>query len=132
MLNLNVPHLCIENPINIISGDYVKYYFPDLCEKYGLPIKPTQIIQPYQFGDPSRKTTCLWLKGLSPLVPTNIVNPELVTYTCKNGKKVTFSKDYVYVKGDRGTVRSKTYKGIALAMAKQWTKPIKRGLLCSF
>ena len=130
-LTLKVSKLCVENPINIISGDYVKIYYPDLCEKYGLPLKPTQIIQPYQFGNPSRKTTCLWLKGLQPLIPTNIVNPELVTYTCKNGKKATFSKDYV-VSGDRSTKRSKTYSGIALAMAEQWSNPIKRSLLCSF
>ena len=133
-LTLDVPKLCVENPVNIISGEYIKEYFPDLCKKYGLPIKPTQIIQPYEYGNPSRKATCLWLKGLPNLVPTNIVEPELITYTCKNGKKVTFSKDYAQASGDRGTVRSKTYNGIAQAMADQWgngiyPKPKRKGLL---
>ena len=58
----------IENPVNIISGDYIHKWFPDLAEKYGLPIKPTQIIQPWQFGDGVGKSTCLWLKGLPSLV----------------------------------------------------------------
>ena len=121
ILSLDVPRLCVENPVNIISGEYIKQYFPDLCERYGLPLKPTQIIQPYQFGNPSRKTTCLWLKNLPPLVPTNIVEPNLISYTCKNGKKVTFSKDYCQGLGnDRGCKRSKTYEGIAKAMADQW------------
>ena len=133
ILSLDVPRLCVENPINIISGDYIKKYYPDLCEKYGLPVKPTQVIQPYEYGNPSRKTTCLWLKGLPNLVPTNIVKPELITYTCKNGKKATFSKDYI-VSGDRGTKRSKTYEGIAEAMAMQWgdgeyPKVERKGLL---
>lgn len=132
-INLDVPRLCVENPVNIISGDYIKKYYPDLCEKYGLPVKPTQVIQPYEYGNPSRKTTCLWLKGLPNLVPTNIVKPELITYTCKNGKKATFSKDYI-VSGDRGTKRSKTYEGIAEAMAMQWgdgeyPKVERKGLL---
>ena len=131
-LTLNVPKLCVENPVNIISGEYIKEYFPDLCEKYGLPIKPTQVIQPYEYGNPSRKTTCLWMKGLPNLIPTNIVEPELTTYICKDGRKVTFSKDY-NVSGDRGTKRSKTYSGIATAMVEQWmdgVRPkIKKGLL---
>lgn len=130
MLNLDVPRLCVENPINIISGNYIKEYFPDLCEKYGLPLKPTQIIQPYEFGDPSKKTTCLWLKGLPPLKPTKIVKPDLVSYVCKDGRKVTFSRDYIEGLGkDRGTKRSKTYKGIAEAMANQWSNCDKLNLV---
>ena len=132
-LNLDIPKLCIENPINIITGEYIKQHYPDLCEKYGLPIKFTQVVQPYEFGDPSRKATWLWLKGLPNLVSTNIVKPELVTYTCKNGKKVTFSKDYAHASGDRSTVRSKTFNGIAQAMAAQWGDgeypKVRKGLL---
>lgn len=114
--------ISIENPVNIISGDYIPKWFPDLAEKYGLPIKPTQIIQPYEFGDPHKKTTCLWLKGLPKLIPTNIVDPKLVSYICKSGKKVTFSEYMVRgFEGDRAKHRSKTFPGIAKAMAEQWT-----------
>lgn len=115
--------ISIENPVNIISGDYIPKWFPDLAEKYGLPIKPTQIIQPYEFGDPHKKTTCLWLKGLPKLKPTNIVDPKLVSYVCKSGKKVTFSEYMVrgFENGDRAKHRSKTFPGIAKAMAEQWT-----------
>lgn len=114
----------IENPVNIISGDYIPKWFPDLAEKYKLPIKPTQIIQPYEFGDPHKKTTCLWLKGLPKLQPTNIVDPKLVSYICKSGKKVTFSEYMVrgFENGNRAKCRSKTFPGIAKAMAEQWGK----------
>ena len=54
------------------------------------------------------------------LQPTNVVVPELLEYTCADGKKVSFSKDYCHTKGDRGCARSKTYPGIAKAMAEQW------------
>lgn len=114
----------IENPVNIISGgDYVGKWFPDIAEKYGLPRKPTQTIQPYQFGSPSKKTTNLWLKGLPPLLPTDVVEPELVRYTGKNGKVTTFSADYGGGSKGHGTRRSKTYPGVARAMAEQWAGP---------
>lgn len=119
-LEADCEKIAIENPVGIIGGDYVKEYFPDLCEKYGLPIQPTQKIQPYEFGEPYKKTTCLWLKGLSKLVPTNVVEPKLITYICKNGKKATFSEDYGGGGGENGKRRSKTYLGIAKAMAEQW------------
>lgn len=115
--------IAVENPVGIISGDYIGEYFPDLAERYGLPRKPTQIIQPYMFGHNSKKTTCLWLKGLPPLKGTDIVKPELISYQCKNGKKVTFSKDYRYKSAKE---RSKTYSGIAKAMAEQWAGMIER------
>jgi site-specific DNA-cytosine methylase len=121
LLNANCSKIVVENPVNIISGDYIKQYFPDLCEKYRLPIKSSQVIQPYEYGNPSKKSTCLWIKGLPNLVPTNIVEPDLITYTCKDGKKVTFSRDYCQGVGkDRGNRRSKTFEGIARAMADQW------------
>ena len=121
ILNAKCEKIVVENPVGIISGDYIPKHFPDLAKKYNLPIKHSQIIQPYEFGDPSKKTTCLWIKGLSNLKPTNIVEPELISYTCKSGKKVTFSKDYCQGTGtNRGCKRSKTYPGIAKAMADQW------------
>lgn len=112
--------IAVENPVGIIGGGYVKEYFPDLCEKYGLPLQPTQKIQPYEYGEPYKKTTCLWLKGLPKLEPTEIVEPNLITYTCKNGKKATFSTDYCAGGGNVAQRRSKTYVGVAKAMAKQW------------
>ena len=117
-LNADCDRIAIENPVGIISGDYIPTHFPDLAEKYGLPKKPSQIIQPYEFGDPHKKTTCLWLKGVHYLNPTNIVEPELVKYTCKNGKKITF--DVIMAKCKDPGIRSKTFPGVAKAMAEQW------------
>lgn len=104
--NLECEKVAIENPIGIMSTQYRK---------------PDQIIQPYMFGDPHRKATCLWLKGLPKLEPTNIVEPTLVQYTYKNGKVTTYDIDQVKGwNGERAKYRSKTYPGIAQAMADQW------------
>jgi site-specific DNA-cytosine methylase len=125
-LNADCEKIVIENPVGIISGDYIKQWFPDLAKEYNLPIKPSQIIQPYEYGHPAKKSTCLWIKGDLPLLqPTKIVEPEILTYTCKSGKKVNFSKDYCHNFNwndaiDRSKTRSKTYTGIAEAMAEQW------------
>ena len=110
--------IMIENPVNIISGDYITKWFPSLAMKYNLPRKPTQRIQPYEFGDPYKKTTCLWLKNLEPLKPTNIVEPKLVKYVGKDGRVTTFSADYGICKS--AGERSKTYPGIASAIVNQW------------
>lgn len=109
-------HIAIENPVNIIGGNYIKEWF-DIE-----PVPPTQYIQPFEFGDKARKKTALWLYGLPKLKPTNIVNPTLKTYVCADGKIKTFSADYCKATGDRGTIRSKTYPGIARAIAEQWTE----------
>ena len=121
-LNADCSKIAIENPIGIISGDYIPKHFPDLAEKYGLPIKQSQIIQPYEYGHHAKKSTCLWLKGLPLLKPTNIVEPDLISYTCKSGKKVTFSRHMVqgFENGERAKSRSKTFEGVAKAMAEQW------------
>lgn len=125
-LKADCDRIAIENPIGIISGDYIKQWFPDLVDKYNLPVKQSQIIQPYEFGHNAKKSTCLWLKGLPLLEPTQVVEPELVSYQCKNGKTATFSKDYCngFKNNERAKSRSKTYKGIAVAMANQWGKTI--------
>jgi len=88
-------------------------------------MKPTQIIQPYMFGDEASKKTCLWLKGLPSLTPTDIVGKgEMITYA--SGKRMP--KWYVdalttaKTAAERQTIRSKTFPGIAKAMATQWTK----------
>ena len=121
-LNADCDKVAIENPIGIISGDYITKWFPDLAEKYGLPRKQSQIIQPYEYGHPCKKSTCLWLKNLPLLQPTEIVEPDLVSYTCKSGKKVTFSRHMVqgFENGERAKSRSKTFEGVAKAMAEQW------------
>lgn len=121
-LKADCDRIAIENPVGIISGDYIQKWFPDLAEKYSLPIKPTQIIQPYEYGHAAKKTTCLWLKGLPNLIPTNIVEPNLVQYTCKSGKVVTVGSNMVYgfKRSERAKARSKTFDGVARAMAEQW------------
>ena len=124
-LNTNCERVAIENPIGIISGEYVKKWFPWL-QKYGIPCDPQQIIQPYMFGDPVRKATCLWLKGLPKLEPTDLVEPDIIS-----DGKTTYSGPAYYVKDENGKIlswrdprtareRSKTYPGIAKAMAEQW------------
>jgi site-specific DNA-cytosine methylase len=118
---LDCPMVAIENPVNIIGGEYIKIHFPELCEKYNFR-KSDQRIQPYEYGHDAKKTTCLWLKGLPKLKPTKFVEPRIITLS--NGKK--FSADYMEdVKrskaGESSIERSKTYTGIAEAMAVQWS-----------
>lgn len=104
-LKTNCSKVCIENPIGVMSTAYRK---------------PDQIIQPYQFGHTERKATCLWLIGLPPLKPTNIVEPDIIRH--KSGK--TDSRlHYETLKlppAERSKMRSKTFEGIAKAMAEQW------------
>lgn len=127
-LNADCDRIAIENPVGIISGDYIPKHFPDLAEKYGLPRKPTQIIQPYEFGHPNKKTTCLWLKCLPHLVPTEIISPE-PDFVYPNGKTYpnwmmeTLKK--CKTPAERSTARSKTFPGIAKAMAEQWAGKIE-------
>lgn len=118
-INADCEKIAVENPVNIISGDYIKKHFPDLIDKYKLPLKSTQRIQriqPYYFGDEFQKTTCLWLKGLPKLIATDIVGKgEMVTFA--SGKRM--AKWFAESAG-KGKVRSKTFPGIAKAMAEQW------------
>lgn len=117
IMNADCEKIAIENPVGIISGNYTEEHFPDLFKKYELPRKPDQIIQPWQFGDKFQKTTCLWLKGLPLLVPTKIVEKGEF-YTSPSGKRLP--KWYSDNKSSKK--RSKTFPGIADAMASQWTK----------
>lgn len=122
-LNADCDRIAIENPVGIIGGDYIKKYFPDLAEKYDLPRKPSQIIQPYEYGHPNKKTTCLWMKGLPNLTPTEIINPE-PDFVYPNGKKypnwMMETLKNCKTPEERSTARSKTFPGIAKAMAEQW------------
>lgn len=104
MLN-SAERVAVENPVGIMSNCYRK---------------PNQIIQPYEYGDPHRKATCLWLKNLPELKPTKIVEPNIVEYTRRDGRKTTFDELYISTGPDRAKVRSKTFPGIARAMAEQW------------
>lgn len=130
-LQADCDKIAIENPVNIIGGDYVQEHFPDLCDKYGLPLKPTQRIQPWNFGDNYNKTTCLWLKGLPKLEFEVTEQPELEWFDWidkKTGKKKRQPKWYyealkkAKTSEERSKIRSKTFPGIARAMAEQWTK----------
>jgi hypothetical protein len=83
--------------------------------------KPSQIIQPWQFGHECTKTTCLWLKGLPFLKPTKIVgNGDFVEF--ESGKRMGkwFAESFGLSPKERASVRSKTFQGIADAMCKQW------------
>lgn len=101
----HIQKLAIENPIGIMSSFYRK---------------PDQIIQPWMFGDAFQKATCLWLKGLPPLLPTQIVSRGEL-YTTKSGKKRGGAWTMLLPPSpDRARIRSKTFPGVARAMASQW------------
>ena len=103
----DIEHIAIENPIGIMSTQWKK---------------PSQIIQPYQFGDRAQKTTCLWLKNLPLLTPTNIVDSGEFHVTKSGKKQPQWYYDALWSKTQEGrrTIRSKTFPGIAKAMAEQW------------
>lgn len=106
MLNADCPRIAVENPIP--------------SRIYGLP-EYTQIIQPYEFGEPWSKKTCLWLKGLEPLQPTNILT-EYKPYCSSGSYSTAHNPKYKGAsrKGGSAKSRSKTFEGIANAMAEQW------------
>lgn len=103
-INADCPHIAVENPIGIMSTCYRK---------------PDQIIQPWMFGHPEKKATCLWLKGLPPLRPTNDVSEHMKTLP-KNEQERLY---YLSPGPERAKLRSKTFPGIAKAMASQWSGP---------
>lgn len=111
--NAECDFIAIENPVGIMSSEWRK---------------PNQIINPYQFGDPFEKKTCLWLKGFENLQPTNIVKPAERTFF-ESGKSMPtwYAEAWKLPKEERSTVRSKTFPGIAKAMAEQWGKQILEG-----
>lgn len=120
-LRAECDRIAVENPVGIISGDYIRKWFPDLAEKYGLPWAASQKIHPWQFGDSFEKTTCLWTKGLPDLVPTDIVDRgEFITHKSGKVKPKWFADAFSLPPAERAKVRSKTFPGIAKAMAEQW------------
>ncbi len=105
LLNTNINKIALENPVGVISTRIRK---------------PDQIIQPYWFGHEAQKQTCLWLKNLPKLIPTNIVDRGKIWVT-KNGKKRGGAWTMCLPPSpDRWKIRSRTFQGIAQAMAEQW------------
>ena len=112
--NANCDKIAIENPVGYANTKFRK---------------PDQIIHPYFFGDPYKKRTCLWLKGLSPLEYTDMLPEPEPEYICEGerskGKKIGWCEGIKGTTGGqkgRAMARSKTFSGIARAMAEQWTK----------
>ena len=103
--NADCEKIAIENPIGVMS-----HYWR----------KPDQIIQPYEFGHRERKATCLWLKGLPLLRPTKIVKPEIIHHKSGRTDGKWHFETISLPKEERSKIRSKTFPGIAKAMAKQW------------
>ena len=116
LVNADCEKIAVENPVGIISGKYILEYFPELATEYDLPLKCTQSIQPWEYGHRVQKRTCLWLKGLPKLTPTKIVDKGDF-WESKGGKK-RISKWYSNNKCAKN--RSKTFQGIADAMAERW------------
>lgn len=116
LYNADIPYIAIENPVGVMSTHLRK---------------PDQIVQPFMFGDQARKTTCLWLQYLPPLQATNIVSEgESVVFS--SGKKMPkwYHDALANAKTDaeRRKLRSKTFDGIAQAMASQWGTYVQRQL----
>lgn len=101
-VNADCEHIAVENPVCIMSTHYRK---------------PDQIIQPWMFGHPEKKATCLWLKGLPPLTPTNDVSEYMKTLPKSKQERL----HYLPPSPDRAKLRSKTFPGLAKAMASQWS-----------
>ena len=103
LLSAPIPRIALENPISVISSRIRK---------------PDQIIQPWQFGHTETKATCLWLKGLQKLKETKNVKAEMMKLKQSERSKIHFASP----SPDRWKIRSKTYQGIADAMAEQWSR----------
>lgn len=113
LMDAPIARIAVENPISVISSKIRK---------------PDQIIHPWMFGHPVSKATCLWLKGLPTLIPTHIVDKgEFKTWVCATTGKVKRQSQWMYdaacvgrTPAERSTIRSRTFQGIADAMANQW------------
>lgn len=105
--NADCEKIAIENPVGIMSSEWRK---------------PNQIINPWQFGDAFEKKTCLWLKGLPELTPTNIVEiPPRKKFDSGKTMPSWYAEAWHLPKEERAKLRSKTFPGIAKAMASQWS-----------
>lgn len=106
LLEVPIPRICVENPI---MHKYAK-------ERIG-GVKQTQVVQPWMFGHMEQKATCLWLKGLPPLTPTNNVKEAMMSLPDNQRQRL----HYLPPGPDRWKLRSTTYQGVADAMAAQWS-----------
>lgn len=107
--NADCERIAIENPVGIMSTAYKK---------------PSQIVQPYEYGHPEQKKTCLWLKGLPLLQPTKNVYDQMMTLPKNKRERL----HYLPPSPERAKLRSKTFPGIAKAMAEQWAGENREGL----
>lgn len=105
LMDAPIPRIAIENPVSVIST------------RIG---KPEQIITPSQFGHDASKKTCLWLKGLPLLRPTQVIEPRIVNGRKRWGNQTDSGQNRLSPSPDRWKIRSATYPGIAAAMADQW------------
>ena len=105
LLDAPIERIALENPISVISSRIRK---------------PDQIINPWQFGHDASKKTCLWLKNLPPLVPTEIIAPRIVNGKKRWANQTDSGQNRLPPSDDRWKIRSETYAGIARAMAEQW------------
>ena len=105
LLAAPIERIALENPISVISSRIRK---------------PDQIITPYQFGHDASKKTCLWLKNLPLLTPTDIIEPRIVDGKRRWGNQTDSGQNKLAPSADRWKIRSATYEGIATAMADQW------------
>lgn len=105
LMEASVHRICIENPVSVISTRIRK---------------PDQIIQPWQFGHDASKKTCLWLKNLPILRPTKYIAPRIVNGKQRWSNQTDSGQNNLPPSKDRWKIRSKTYTGIAEAMAEQW------------
>jgi site-specific DNA-cytosine methylase len=103
LLAAPIPHIALENPVSVISTKIRK---------------PDQIIQPWQFGHDASKTTCLWLKNLPLLQPTNVLPGGR---SARRANQTPSGQNKLGPSPDRWKERSRTYTGIANAMAQQWS-----------
>jgi hypothetical protein len=108
LYNSNINYIAIENPVGLLSSKWKK---------------PNQIVQPYMFGDEATKTTCLWIKNLPLLLPSNIVGKGERTVFASGKSHPKWYADALKnakTKEERQTLRSKTFEGMANAFAEQW------------
>ena len=105
LMDAPIPRIAIENPVSIISSQIRK---------------PDQIIQPWMFGHDASKKTCLWLKGLSILTPTQTIAPRMVNGKPRYANQTDSGQNRLAPSANRWKIRSETYSGIADAMANQW------------
>ena len=107
LMDAPIPRIAIENPVSIISSQIRR---------------PDQIIQPHMFGHDASKKTCLWLKGLPPLTPTQTIAPRMVDGKPRYANQTDSGQNRLAPSADRWKIRSETYSGIADAMAQQWSE----------